>query len=453
MSFWNLTRIIEATQGAFYGSDKLKFSTLTTDSRLLQTGEFFVALKGDQFDGHDYLFKALDAGACGALVSSHPKTMPKDFPLIVVDDTLVALQAMAQYRRQHTAAKILAITGSVGKTSAKEMLKLCLTGYGETYATSGNYNNHIGLPICLCNLPETAQFAIFEMGMNHAGEIAFLSHIAKPHISLITAVEAVHLEFFESVAEIARAKAEIFEGMHQGVAVLPADNPYFHILQTAALATDNRMITFGASPPSDFYLLDAKGHYNYRNVNRHFTLGTLGAHWPKAALGILAIVAALGLPLDKAEQALSHYREPSGRGQVAKLPWKQGEITLLDDAYNASPVSMTAALATLSTLGEGRKIAILGHMLELGKSSPKLHADLAQPIADYGIDGIITIGEQMHPLVKILPATIHLAHFNVVQDAIKSVNSLVQAGDNVLCKGSHGSGVYQLVEHLKKAQN
>ena len=472
MTFWSSEKIIEATGGRLIGSE-FSFDTLTTDSRALQQGEFFVALSGENFNGHDYIAKAQQQGAIGALVSQKIDT---DLPQILVADTLEALQDMARYRRKHYHGQVVGITGSVGKTSAKEMLKLALSEYGEAYATAGNYNNHIGLPITLCNLPESADYAIIEMGMNHAGEISFLSKITKPQVALITTIAAVHLEFFESVEGIAHAKAEIFDGMEGGVAVLPADNEYVELLMEKHLSQWERsespqgdtgecplpkskistspsgrgILTFGKAPTSDLQLLSSDATYRYQNQTRHFTLQTRGSHWPVTALGVLGCIIALELPLEKAEKALANYQEQEGRGAVLTLPWQGGEITLMDDAYNASPVSMKAAIETLASLAEGRKLAILGEMLELGASSAALHQALTDPIKEQPIDGVITIGKAMEPLANILPQKIHLAHFENAKSAIRSIETLVKPNDIVLCKGSHGSGVYQLVEALKQ---
>ena len=449
MSFWNSDKMLEATSGELIG---LEFTCgdVNTDTRSIKSGELFIALIGDNFDGHDYLQKAVDSGASGALVSNIPADAPDGFALIVVKDTLRALQSMAKYRRKHTSAKIVAITGSVGKTSAKEMLKIALSEYGKTYATSGNYNNHIGLPICLCNLPESSEYAIFEMGMNHADEICFLSLIAKPDVALITNVEAVHLEFFDSVTAIAYAKAEIFDGMENAIAVLPSDNKYFDILENAAIARDCETISFGESKGSTLRLTSSAVEYEFKGESRSFKLDTLGAHWSKAALGVLGCVAALNITLDKAEKSLVKYHEQTGRGEVVTIAWQGGKITLMDDAYNASPVSMAGALVTLATLGQGRKLAILGDMLELGKSSKQLHANLAGVIAEQNIDAVITIGEQMQYLANVLSSDVHVAHFAEVESANNKIETLVKPGDIVLCKGSHGSGVYHLVKALKK---
>jgi len=447
VSFWVSDKIIEATGGELIG-DAFVTGVVSTDTRTIGQGEFFIALKGKNFDGHHYLGKAAERGAIAALVSYIPEDAPQGMALVKVEDTLEALQEMARYRRAHTQTKILGVTGSVGKTSAKEMLKLALSEYGETYATSGNYNNHIGLPITLCNMPETSDYAILEMGMNHADEISFLSKIAKPEIALITNVEAVHLEFFDSVEGIAHAKAEIFDGMEKGIAVLPADNAHFEILKAGASHCE--ILSFGESQQSSLRLISPDVQYEYANQTREFKLATYGAHWPKASLGVLACVAALGLSLEKAEMALSRYQEQKGRGEVVELLWKGDKITLMDDAYNASPVSMKAALATLATLGRGRTFAILGEMLELGETSDQLHASMAAPIMQYHIDAVVTVGAGMQPLADILPANVHLAHFASAEGASASIETLVKAGDAVLCKGSHGSGVHRLVEVLKQ---
>jgi UDP-N-acetylmuramoyl-tripeptide--D-alanyl-D-alanine ligase len=449
--FWNAEKMLAATGGELRGSE-FRADGVEIDSRHITPNKIFIALPGEHVDGHNYLRQAAQAGASAALVSHIPENAPTDLPLIVVEEVLPALQEMARYRRKHYQGRVIGITGSVGKTSAKEMLKLVLSEYGEAYATDGNYNNHIGVPITLCNLPDSADFAIIEMGMNHGGEISFLSHIAKPEVALITTVAAVHLEFFESVEGIAHAKAEIFEGMESGTAVLPIDNEYYPILEKQYRASKAiSLLTFGESEASDLRLISPEVRYQFGGEDRSFELTTHGAHWPKAALGVLGCVAALNLNLTPAEQALKHYQEASGRGEVLSLPWKGGQIQVMDDAYNASPISMKAALQTLSQLGEGRKVAILGDMLELGDAAPQFHAELAETVSEEAIDGVITVGALMGHLHEALPESKKLAHYDKAADAEKELSELIHSGDYLLLKGSHGSHVYKLVELLKRA--
>jgi UDP-N-acetylmuramoyl-tripeptide--D-alanyl-D-alanine ligase len=543
-NLWTSDEILQATGGQWQG-EGFAISSVSIDTRTLQPGALFVALRGENFDGHHYLQQAADAGAKAALVNKLPEDQPAPLPCMLVEsDTLTALENLARAARARSSATIFGITGSVGKTSAKEMLKLCLEQYGATFASSGNYNNHIGLPLSLVNMPRDTAYGIFEMGMNHAGEIDHLTHIARPHIAAITTVAAVHLEFFDSVEGIAHAKAEILNGLIEGgKAILPRDNEYYELLHTAYLshwersqspseATDDAgegeksaqqaqkqadsarhphpkslpaedistspsgrgILTFGKHAESSLQLLDyeistegTQVSYRYHGQERSFTLGTLGAHWPKASLGVLAMIAAANLPLEPAEQALKSYSEPPGRGKLSQITIPHsplaGEsestvqhalsnrvggqpqstkhkaqstttITLIDDAYNASPVSMRAALATLGSLtpaGEGRRVALLGEMLELGPESPRFHAELKAPLEEAAVGLVILMGQGMAPLAEALAqSAIPCQHYPSPEALPQNWPTLFQQGDILLAKGSHGSGIWRLVEALRE---
>jgi len=461
MTFWTSAQLIRATQGQLIG-DPFAIRSMTIDARHCGEGQLFIALKGERSDGHQYLKQAQAAGASAALVSHIPPDAPAHFPLIQVPDVERALAAMARYRRDHAAAtRFIGITGSVGKTSTKEMLSLCLGSYGSVHATKGNYNNHLGLPLTLCNLPENTDFCVLEMGMNHAGEIAFLSDIAKPDIGIITTIDAVHLEHFADVEGIAHAKGEIFKGMQpsHGVAILPQENPYYPVLHRAAGTLEQ--IGFGRDT-GEFRLSESRGAapviaYSALGEARQFTLPISGKHWPVLALAALSCISALGLPLAPAEQALARYQLADGRGNARQLRWHDGNIVLIDDAYNASPLSMQTALEQLGNApGDSpafttkRRIALLGDMLELGPQAPRYHAELAPLITSCAIDGVITVGPLMQSLATRLAPATRLAHFDDYQQLLPMLASstLIQAGDRLLCKGSHGSGVHQIVKTL-----
>ncbi len=457
---WTSEELLAATGGELRGA-KFEATGLSIDTRSLQAGQVFLALVGDNSDGHGYLSRAAEAGAVAAIVSEIPADAPQGLPLLLVHHTQMALEDIGRAARKRSAAKFIAITGSVGKTSAKEMLKLALQPYGEVYATSGNYNNHLGLPLTLANMPRDSEFAILEMGMNHAGEIDFLSRMGEPDVGLITTVEAVHLEFFDSVEEIARAKAELFVGMAEGhIAVLPADNPHFALMSERALSQSLYISAFGEAAGAEFRLISqqitregAAVRYSHRGAERRFRLKSLGAHWPRLALAILAVVEALRLPLDKAEQALAQFSEQAGRGQVVNVPWKGGEITLIDDSYNASPVSMRGALEKLGMLeptGAGRRIAVLGEMRELGAESAAFHAELAPIVQAQKVDKVYAVGRWMEHLVEALPESQRGAYTTEVKSLGEALFADLQAGDVVLLKGSHGSKVYQLVAALRE---
>ncbi len=459
-TMWKSEEVCAATGGVLRGQP-FTASGVSIDTRTLKAGDVFFALSGDNFDGHDYLSQARQSGAVAAVVSRMPAGVPKDLPMVVVPDTQIALQDLGRAARRRSQADIIGVTGSVGKTSAKEMLKLALGAYGEVFATAGNYNNHIGLPLMLANMPLDTDFGIFEMGMNHAGEIEFLSRMAEPHVSLITAVEAVHLEFFDSVAEIAKAKGEIFSGMQPGgMAVLDIDSPHFPLLLQLAESNALEVLTFGESQDADFWVQDAEcgmqgtevkyGAYENR---RMFRLRSLASHWPKLAVAVLAVVEALELPLEKAEKALAEFSEQPGRGQLLLLPWQGGTVTIIDDSYNASPVSMRGALEKIGTLkpsGNGRRIAVLGEMLELGKESARYHAELAPVAAAQELDAIFLAGEGMRPLHAALPASLQGGLKQEAEALEPVLIETVRAGDIILFKGSHGSKVYRLVTAFKR---
>jgi UDP-N-acetylmuramoyl-tripeptide--D-alanyl-D-alanine ligase len=436
-------------------------SGVSIDTRTIKQGDLFIALVGDNTNGHQYLKQAHQAGAAGALVNFVPEDAPEGLPLMLVHHTQMALEDLGRAARKRSTAAIIGVTGSVGKTSAKEMLKLVLAPYGRVYATVGNYNNHLGLPISLANMPRDTEFGVFEMGMNHAGEIEFLSRLGEPHVGLITTVEAVHLEFFDSVEGIARAKSELFAGMAEGgPAILNADNPYFTMMSELAVAHDLEVVGFGEAPSAEFRVLnstiDALGtvtEYSANGERRFFHLGSLGSHWPKLAVAVLAVVKALALPLDKAEDALAGFTEAEGRGKIARLPWKGGEITLIDDAYNASPVSMKGALEKLGMIdpeAKGRRVAVLGEMLELGAESARFHSDLLAPLKAHHIDRVMLAGAWMEYLNAALPKPLKAGYEPQARDLTDALFAEIQAGDVVLFKGSHGSKVYKLVEALKQ---
>jgi UDP-N-acetylmuramoyl-tripeptide--D-alanyl-D-alanine ligase len=456
---WESSEIITATQGVLHG-ESFVATGVAIDTRRIKVGNLFLALEGNHADGHSYLHQAKQAGAAGAIVRYIPANAPVDFPLIVTHNVQEALEDLGRAARQRSEAAIIAVTGSVGKTSAKEMLKLALAPYGVVYATEGNYNNHLGLPLSLANMPRSAEFGVFEMGMNHLGEIEFLSRLGRPHVGLITNVEAVHLEFFDSEAQIAQAKAELFTGMAAGSpVVLNADNPYYTLLATAARKHELDVVTFGTNASADFQVIEAnltptgtEVFYLARGEKRQLTLGSTGSQWAAAAVSVCAVVDALHLPLAQAEAALLAFTEPAGRGKILSLPWQGGILTVIDDSYNASPVSMRAAMINLGRITPqtgGRRIAVLGQMLELGASSAEFHAALAPLLSEQQIEQVFVAGAWMEHLYAALPETMRGGFALTAEELASSLFTALQAGDVVLVKGSHGSHVYQLVEALK----
>jgi len=449
---WTNEEIITATKGALQGS-AFEAMSVTIDSRKAEQGGLFIALKGDRADGHDYLKEAFARGAAAALVHRIPEGFSGHASVIVVDDTYKALVDLAVAARARTKAKIIGITGSVGKTGTKEALRMALASAGKVYATQGNLNNHIGLPLSLANLPRDAKFGVFELGMNHAGEISFLSRIVRPDIAVITNVEAVHLEFFSNVEAIADAKAEIMEGMAEnGVIILNRDNRFYNRLHDQALAHGlKHIVSFGAHTEAQcrlisYALVDFASQIEAMIYGTPVTyrLGTVGGHWAMTSLAAIAVVVAAGADLADAAASLEHFHEPDGRGRLHRIKNGKGTLTLIDDCYNASPVSMQAGIAKLAELHAGmdsgaRKIVVLGDMLELGIASVDLHKSLQPVLEQYHVDKLYAAGPLMKHLYDALPAAMQGAYEKNAALLAEVLRKELQPGDIVLIKGSRGS--------------
>jgi UDP-N-acetylmuramoyl-tripeptide--D-alanyl-D-alanine ligase len=431
---------------------------LSIDSRELSPEDLFVAIKGDRFDGHDFISDAAQAAA--VIVQHIPKGMDDAMPALLVSDTNEALCDLARAARARTEGKIIAITGSVGKTGTKEMLKATLSAQGKTTASEGNLNNHWGLPLSLARMPEGDDFGVFEMGMNHPGEIAALSDIARPHVAVITAVEEAHSEFFKSVTDIADAKAEIFSGMAApGTAVLNRDNAHYsHLTEAAKAAGVAKIISFGASEEADVRLVALQENEAGIEVDvsvfgqrLSYSMAVHGRHWAMNALAVLGAVVAVGGSLEKATSALAQIEAPDGRGRIHRIALSGGEFLLIDESYNANPASMSAALGVLGDLvpGEGgRRIAVLGDMLELGPRSKELHEALAEPIKAAALDAVFCVGQDMACLVDLLPKSIKAIHQEDQAKTSPLVEAMVRPGDVVMVKGSAGLRCGAIVEDL-----
>ncbi|MDP6953396.1 MAG: UDP-N-acetylmuramoyl-tripeptide--D-alanyl-D-alanine ligase [Alphaproteobacteria bacterium] len=435
---------------------------ISIDSRSLSGGELFVALSGPNFDGHDYLAQALNAGAAAAVVSR----LPEDHagaPLLVVDDTEAALVALARAGRARSAARLVGITGSVGKTGTKDLAARALSTFGATHASRGNLNNQIGLPLSLANLPPEAQFCVLEMGMNHAGEIAHLSRIARPDVALVTTVEAVHLAHFRDVGEIAAAKAEIFSGMAPGgTAVLNRDNPHFSTLvQAAGAARISRIVDFGSSEACTARLLDYRPAPGNNRVSIavdgrcfDYVLGIDGRHWALNSLAALAAVHALGEDVGRAATAFAEASPPTGRGAMQSLDLACGRVFVIDDSYNASPASMRAAIAMLAETGaSGRRVAVLGDMLELGPDAESLHAALALDLERVEIDLVHCAGPLSAATHHALAGHRRGLHAQDATELATQIAATLRDGDVVLVKGSRGSAMEQVVAALAAAED
>ena len=459
---WTRDEVLAATKGQAGASDDAWAATgVSIDSRTCRQGDLFVAITGENFDGHDFLADAFKAGAAAAITSRDSDQIDAcGSPLIRVDDGLHALGNLGRAARDRTDAPVVAITGSVGKTGTKEAMAIALRSLGPTHATTGNLNNHIGVPLTLARMPRDVQFAVIELGMNHAGEISDLSKLARPNVGVITTIAAVHLEFFDHVAGIADAKAEIFDGMSQGgVAVLNRDNVYFAILATRAWARGlENVVGFGAHPEADVHLSACKLGDDGSDVTARlddriirYRLNVPGRHWVQNSLAVLGTVSALGGDLDLAATALADLTPSKGRGARINVQMPDGLMTVIDDSYNASPASMRAAFAVLGNAkpkSGGRRIAVLGDMLELGDASAKLHIALAGDLEANKIDQVFCAGPDMAALNGVLPEAMRGAVAADSKALVPQVCSAVNAGDVVLVKGSLGSRMALIVDAL-----
>jgi UDP-N-acetylmuramoyl-tripeptide--D-alanyl-D-alanine ligase len=432
-----------------------KATSVAIDSRTLQPGELFIALQGPNRDGHGFVRDALARGAAAAVVTHRPDDVAEDAPLLLVDDTQAALDGLGRFGRNRAKARVIAVTGSVGKTSTKEMFREVLRGFAACHASRASYNNHWGVPLTLANLPPETAFAVAEIGMNHAGEISALTRIARPHIAVITAVAPAHLENFASTAGIADAKAEIFEGLEPGgLAVVNAETLHSDRLLAAARRYVQDIVTFGTSAAVDVRLVafasDAEGSrveiaVAGRTLKLH--LASPGQHWAMNGLAVLAVTHRLGLDLDRAAERLAGLRPGAGRGAVRAIAWGGGSIRLLDESYNANPASMTAAIDVLGRQA-GRRIAVLGDMLELGETGPDLHAALAQPLAEAAVDLVFTSGPLMRHLHDTLPQSRRGDWAESSAKLAPRVLEALQPGDVVLVKGSLGSAMRHVIAAL-----
>jgi len=436
-------------------------SGVSIDSRTLEKGDLFVALKGPNRDAQAFVANALAKGAAGALVADRPANSAADAPLLVVKDTQVALEKLGAASRERCEARRIAVTGSVGKTGTKEALKLVLGEQAPTHASVGSYNNLWGVPLTLARMPRDTVYAVFEIGMNHPGELGPLSRQVKPQVAIVTTIEAVHLEFFASVAEIADAKAEIFEGMGPGgVAILNRDNPHFaRLAKKAEAAGLARIVGFGADREADARLIDCSLHATCSAVSAtiggqrlDYCIAVPGRHWVINSLAVLASVQAVGADVGNAAAAFARMTPPKGRGQRHRIEIAGGAFDLIDESYNASPVAMRAALAVLgraSVRDGGRRIAVLGDMRELGAQAPLLHAGLATDIEENKVDLVFCCGPNMAHLHAALPATRRGAHAADSAALLPLVTRAVAPGDVVLVKGSLGSRMAPIVDALQ----
>lgn len=454
MSLWNSNDIANATKGQCSGTWSV--NAVSIDSRSIKAGDLFIALQGPNFDGHDFVASALANGANGAIVSSIPTGVPAD-KCVIVEDVFRALHDLGQAGRARSTAKIIAVTGSVGKTGCKEALRQILTAQAPSYANEGSFNNHWGVPLSLSRMPQNSQYGVFELGMNHVGELGPLSQQVRPDVAVITTIAPVHIGNFNSLDEIAGAKAEIFEGLSRnGHAVLNADNEYIEFLKQRAMSDGiNAIATFGKNGTearlencalkSD--TSDVTATLFGKKIN--YTIGAPGMHWVTNSLAVLLAAGLAGADVAKAAQSLSTLTLAQGRGTPQQITLPSGSITLIDESYNASPVAVEMAITVLANKQpKGRRILVLGDMRELGEHSKDAHLGLATPISDAGISQVFCCGEHMKHLFDALPSAIRGGYAFTSAELAPIVASAMRDGDMITVKGSKSVGMQKVVDAL-----
>jgi UDP-N-acetylmuramoyl-tripeptide--D-alanyl-D-alanine ligase len=463
---WMVEAMAAAIHAERSGTLPASLSGISIDTRTIAPGEAFFAIKGENRDGHDFVDAAHQRGAGLAVVGAHQTSRySADAPLLIVPDVLEGLRDLARAARARSHAKVVAVTGSVGKTSTKEALRLALSEQGQTHASAASYNNHWGVPLSLARCPQSARFAVFELGMNHAGEIEPLSRLVRPQVAIITAVEPVHLEFFPSLEAIADAKSEIFAGLEpEGAAVLNRDNPQFARLKhNAERAAIERIISFGEHAEADARLIACALHADDSDVEAQilgtavrYRLGAPGRHLALNSLAVLAAIALIGADVTRAAGALAQLRPTRGRGARLPLNIADGTILLIDESYNANPASMRAALALLgqaelNRVAGARRIAVLGDMLELGLSGREHHRRLADAVVANSIDLVFCCGPLMKALWEALPSDRRGRYAESSAELEPHVLATVRSGDILMVKGSLGSRMAVIVKALENA--
>lgn len=459
---WTIADLVAATHGRPIGNMPQGVTGISIDSRAITPGEAFFAIKGDRVDGHDFASFAIANGASLLVVSEGklPALGRLVTPMIVVPDVLTALIDLGCAARDRTAARIIAVTGSVGKTTSKEMLRQALSPSGSVHASVASFNNHWGVPLTLARMPETTDYGIFEIGMNHADEIRPLVAMVRPHIAMITTIAPAHLGNFRNLEEIAAAKAEIFEGVVPGGhAILNRDNEQFAFLEKAAKAAGvSHIHSFGADPKAEFRLLDFMGsgegsvlRASVGGQTLEVPMGAPGRHIAENAVAVLGAVHLAGGDVEKAMAGLATMQAEKGRGRRYKLAKDGGWFTLIDESYNANPASMQAAIALLRDAEPqdgGRRIAVLGDMLEMGEHSPVVHAGLAAPLAEAGIEHVWLGGPDMAALRDALPEDLQCEYRGTADELAGFALGAVQAGDVLVVKSSKGTGFSRIVAAL-----
>jgi UDP-N-acetylmuramoyl-tripeptide--D-alanyl-D-alanine ligase len=437
MPLWTHAELLAATGGT--GSGEFDANGVAFDSREIGKGDLFCAMKGEATDGHLFIDKAFANGAAGAIVSE-----PVGYPHILVDDTMAALNALGAASRDRMQGQVVGVTGSAGKTGTKEALYAALdrSSRGKAHRSVKSYNNHVGVPLSLSRMPRDTQYGVFEMGMNHPGELRELTRLVRPHAAIVTTIAPAHIEFFKDESAIADAKAEIFES-----------------LRAAAEKYTENVVSFGFSAEANVRVLDHVGAAGGGSLITAklptgalcYTLSQAGDHWIANSLAVLAAVEAVGADLAAAGLAMAELGGLAGRGARHAIAVGSGKALLLDESYNANPASMAATLAELGKF-DGRKVAVLGAMKELGHKSDEYHLALAAPLAAAKVDYAIFVGEEMQILAEKLKAGVEgpaeFAHCATAREALNLLTSNLRESDTILVKGSNSMGLSAIVSAL-----
>ena len=459
---WTMQAMIDAMDARLVGAEFDGVNGISIDTRTLEAGDAYFAIKGDVHDGHKFVAAASNAGASVSVVAKDKvdSLEGETGSLLVVDDVLIALEKLGAASRARTAAKIIAVTGSVGKTTTKEALRTALEACGKIHASAASYNNHWGVPLTLARMPEETDFGVFEIGMNNPGEITVLVKMVLPDVAIINNVAAVHLGAFNSVDEIAHAKAEIFDGLKaDGIAILNADDKRIELLRKIAKSKGvSNIITFGEADSADVHMDKIVLHGSCSCLTASVCgtpmvvkLGAPGKHIAMNALAVLGAVKSVGADLALSGIALANVAAVKGRGQRHRLETEHGSIVLIDESYNANPTSMRAALELLAAAnvkGRGRRIAVLGDMLELGPTSKQLHRGLAADLIANKIDRVFLAGKDMEALFDEIAGQIETTHCATVDDLIPGVLADLRDGDVIMAKASLGIKFAKLVDAL-----
>ncbi|MBY5879754.1 UDP-N-acetylmuramoylalanyl-D-glutamyl-2,6-diaminopimelate--D-alanyl-D-alanine ligase [Rhizobium leguminosarum bv. trifolii] len=459
---WTTEDMIAAMAGRPFGTLPDGITGIAIDSRSIAPGEAFFAIKGDRVDGHDYASMAMANGASLLVVSEArlPAMGRLTVPMIVVEDVLAALGRLGLASRERSKAQIIAVTGSVGKTTTKEMLRHVLSPSGKVHASLASFNNHWGVPLTLARMAEDTDYGVFEVGMNHPGEIRPLVAMIRPDVAIITTIAPAHLGNFRNIKEIAAAKAEIFEGLEPGGhVVLNRDNDQFNFLDRTAQSLGIEHIhSFGQHAKAEFRLAEFNGSDENSTLwltiggeTLEVALGAPGRHIAENALAALGVVRIVGADMQKAIEALATLKPEKGRGKRHRLSIGVGSFTLIDESYNANPASMRAAIALLAAsepTGRGRRIAVLGDMLEMGEYAQKVHTDLAVPLLAAGIEHVWLAGAEIAALKESLPESVHVEYRENTGELTDYVLNSVAPGDVLMVKSSLGIGFGKIVAAL-----